>query len=366
MSVHSRQPRILTFSWLACAALIALSGCRDKPVREAIERPVLFTEIVEPHQALHGRFAGSIQPQYEVPLGFRVAGRIATRQAEVGKAVRKGDLLATLEPSEQQNQLHARQAELSKAHASWQQVRDEQLRYQQLFERGVGSRARLDQLSSDLRNQDALQQRADIALQQARDHLSYTRLLAEFDGLVTDWRAEVGQVMAAGEPVVSLARPESREAVVDLPVGLVASLTDHAQFRVSSPLNAQLSVTAQIRQLSPQIDATTRTQRVRLTLNHTPDLFRIGSTVSVEISGSAPTSHRLPGSAVVQREGNAQVWVIDTRTSTLSPRVIQVLARNGSTVQVEGELQVGDKVVTAGVNTMQPGQKIRMQREVGL
>lgn len=366
MSVHSRQPRILTFSWLACAALIALSGCRDKPVREAIERPVLFTEIVEPHQALHGRFTGSIQPQYEVPLGFRVAGRIATRQAEVGKAVRKGDLLATLEPSEQQNQLHARQAELSKAHASWQQVRDEQLRYQQLFERGVGSRARLDQLSSDLRNQDALQQRADIALQQARDHLSYTRLLAEFDGLVTDWRAEVGQVMAAGEPVVSLARPESREAVVDLPVGLVASLTDRAQIRVSSPLNAQLSVTAQIRQLSPQIDATTRTQRVRLTLNHTPDLFRIGSTVSVEISGSAPTSHRLPGSAVVQREGNAQVWVIDTRTSTLSPRVIQVLARNGSTVQVEGELQVGDKVVTAGVNTMQPGQKIRMQREVGL
>ncbi|MEE4697926.1 efflux RND transporter periplasmic adaptor subunit [Pseudomonas alliivorans] len=366
MSVHSRQPRILTFSWLACAALIALSGCRDKPVREAIERPVLFTEIVEPHQALHGRFAGSIQPQYEVPLGFRVAGRIATRQAEVGKAVRKGDLLATLEPSEQQNQLHARQAELSKAHASWQQVRDEQLRYQQLFERGVGSRARLDQLSSDLRNQDALQQRADIALQQARDHLSYTRLLAEFDGLVTDWRAEVGQVMAAGEPVVSLARPESREAVVDLPVGLVASLTDHAQFRVSSPLNPQVSVTAQIRQLSPQIDATTRTQRVRLTLNHTPDLFRIGSTVSVEISGSAPTSHRLPGSAVVQRDGNAQVWVIDTRTSTLSPRVIQVLARNGSTVQVEGKLQVGDKVVTAGVNTMQPGQKIRMQREVGL
>ncbi|MEE4341124.1 efflux RND transporter periplasmic adaptor subunit [Pseudomonas alliivorans] len=366
MSVHSRQPRILTFSWLACAALIALSGCRDKPVREAIERPVLFTEIVEPHQALHGRFAGSIQPQYEVPLGFRVAGRIATRQAEVGKAVRKGDLLATLEPSEQQNQLHARQAELSKAHASWQQVRDEQLRYQQLFERGVGSRARLDQLSSDLRNQDALQQRADIALQQARDHLSYTRLLAEFDGLVTDWRAEVGQVMAAGEPVVSLARPESREAVVDLPVGLVASLTDHAQIRVSSPLNPQVSVTAQIRQLSPQIDATTRTQRVRLTLNHTPDLFRIGSTVSVEISGSAPTSHRLPGSAVVQREGNAQVWVIDTRTSTLSPRVIQVLARSGSTVQVEGELQVGDKVVTAGVNTMQPGQKIRMQREVGL
>ncbi|MEE4692621.1 efflux RND transporter periplasmic adaptor subunit [Pseudomonas alliivorans] len=366
MSVHSRQPRILTFSWLACAALIALSGCRDKPVREAIERPVLFTEIVEPHQALHGRFAGSIQPQYEVPLGFRVAGRIATRQAEVGKAVRKGDLLATLEPSEQQNQLHARQAELSKAHASWQQVRDEQLRYQQLFERGVGSRARLDQLSSDLRNQEALQQRADIALQQARDHLSYTRLLAEFDGLVTDWRAEVGQVMAAGEPVVSLARPESRETVVDLPVGLVASLTDHAQIRVSLPLNPQVSVTAQIRQLSPQIDATTRTQRVRLTLNHTPDLFRIGSTVSVEISGSAPTSHRLPGSAVVQREGNAQVWVIDTRTSTLSPRVIQVLARNGSTVQVEGELQVGDKVVTAGVNTMQPGQKIRMQREVGL
>ncbi len=353
--------------WLVGALMmIALPGCRDKPVREIVERPVLFAEIVAQHDLLHGRFAGSIQPQYEVPLGFRVAGRIATRQAEIGTRVRKGELLATLEPTEQHNQLRARQAELSKAQSSWQQVRDEQLRYQQLFERGVGSQARLDQLNSDLRNQDALQQRAGIALQQARDHLSYTRLFAEFDGLVTDWRAEVGQVMSAGQPVVSLARPESREAVVDLPVGLAASLTDTVRIKVTSPLNEQVSVTAQVRQLSPQIDANTRTQRVRLALQNPPDLFRLGSVVSVEISGAAPVSHQLPQSAVLQRNGQAQVWVIDPLTSTLSPRAVQVLAQKSSTVQVSGELHLGDKVVTAGVNTLQPGQKVRMSREVGL
>lgn len=351
---------------LLCTLLVVLPGCRDTSLREVVDRPVLFTEVVEPRDTSHGRFAGNIQPHYEVAQGFRVVGRIATRQAEIGQAVRKGDLLATLEPSEQQNQLHARQAELSKAQSSWQQVRDEQLRYQQLFERGVGSQARLDQLSSDLRNQDALQQRARIALQQAGDHLSYTRLFAEFDGLVTDWRAEVGHVMAAGQPVVSLARPESREAVVDLPVGLAASLSEEVRIRVISPLNEQVSVGARVRQLSPQIDAATRTQRVRLALQGPAELFRLGSTVAVEISGAAPAFHQLPGSAVLQRDGRTQVWVIDPLTSTLSPRAVQVVAHNGSMVQVGGELQAGDKVVTAGVNSMHPGQKIRMQREVGL
>ncbi|SHM70251.1 RND family efflux transporter, MFP subunit [Pseudomonas asturiensis] len=351
---------------LLCTLLMALPGCRDKPVREALDRPVLFTEVATSHDSLRARFAGTVQPQYEVALGFRVAGRVATRQAEIGQAVRKGDLLATLEPSEQQNQLHARQAELSKAQSSWQQIRDEQLRYQQLFERGVGSRARLDQLSSDLRNQDALQQRARVALQQAGDHVTYTRLFAEFDGLVTDWRAEVGQVMSAGQPVVSLARPESREVVVDLPVGLVASLTDKVQIRVMSPLDEKISVVAQVRQLSPQMDANTRTQRVRLALHDTPDSLRLGSTVSIDIRGPASPALQLPDSALLQRNGQAQVWVVDPLTSTLDPRAVQVLSRNGSTIQVSGPLQAGDKVVIAGVNTMQPGQKVRMEREVRL
>ncbi|MBI6855437.1 efflux RND transporter periplasmic adaptor subunit [Pseudomonas cichorii] len=352
--------------WLFCVVLMFLSGCRDKPVREFIERPVLFTEIVDQRNDLHGRFAGSIQPQYEVALGFRVAGRIATRHAETGELVRKGDLLATLEPSDQQNRLRAQQAELSKAQASWQQTRDEQLRYQQLFERGVGSQARLDRLSSDLRSQEAILHQAKIAAEQASDHLSYTRLLAEFDGVVTGWHAEVGQVMVTGHSVVSLARPESREAVVDLPVELATNLDKGIQIKVVSQLNEQVFVSAQVRQLSPQIDAATRTQRVRLTLQQIPDSFRLGSTVSVEISSNVPTFRELPDTALLERDGQAQVWVIDPQTATLNPRTVQVLTRHGSSVRVSGELNDGDKVVIAGVNSLRPGQKIRVEREVSL
>ncbi|MFJ4143839.1 efflux RND transporter periplasmic adaptor subunit [Pseudomonas sp. NPDC089734] len=352
--------------WLFCVVLMFLSGCRDKPVREAVERPVLFTEIVDQRRDVHGRFAGSIQPQYEVAMGFRIAGRIATRHAEIGQLVHKGDLLATLEPSDQQNRLRARQAEQGKAQASWQQLRDEQLRYQQLFERGVGSRAHLDRLSSDLRSQEAILHQARLAAEQASDHLSYTRLLAEFDGVVTDWHAEVGQVMVTGHAVVSLARPESREAVVDLPVELAAALNQGMQIKVVSQLNEQVSVPAQVRLLSPQIDATTRTQRVRLALQQIPDSFRLGSTVSVEISSTVPTFRELPDTALQEQDGQAQVWVIDPLTATLNPRTVHVLARHGSSVRVSGELNDGDKVVTAGVNSLRPGQKIRVEREVSL
>ncbi|MCI3946146.1 efflux transporter, RND family, MFP subunit [Pseudomonas syringae] len=366
MNSASLEPRPRHCFWLFCALILALPGCRDKPLRDAVERPVLFTEITDPGSTSYGRFAGSIQPQYEVALGFRVAGRLITRHAETGAQVRKGDLLATLEPGDQQHRLSARQAELSKALSSWQQVRDEHIRYLQLYERGVGSQARLDQLASDLHGQSAFLDQARAAVQQARDHVAYTRLSAEFDGLVTGWQAEVGQVMATGQAVVSLARPDSREAVVDLPLGVLASLSDDRQIRVISQLDEQVFVTAHVRQLAPQIDVGTRTQRVRLALQNSPDSFRLGSTITVEISGHAATFHELPNSAVLERDGKAQVWVIDPSTSTLSPRAVQVLARNGVRVQLSGELHEGEKVVIAGVNGLQTGQKIRLQREVGL
>jgi len=335
-------------------------------LREVVERPVLFIEMLDVSQQVHERFAGSIQPRYQVALGFRVAGRIATRHVEIGDRVRQGDLLATLEPSDQQNQLRARQAELNKAKATWQQLSAEQQRYQQLIERGVGAQARLDQMSSDLQTQGAILSQARNALQQANDHVSYTRLLAEFDGVVTDWHGEVGQVVATGHPVVSLARPESREAVVDLPLELIAALDQGTKIQVISQLNPQAFVAAHVRQLSPQIDPATRTQRVRLTLDSAPDSFRLGSTVSVEISSAAALFRVLPGSAVLERDGRAQVWVIDPQSATLSSRDVTILARNGTSVRVQGELRDGDKVVIAGVNGLKEGQRIRMDRGVNL
>jgi RND family efflux transporter MFP subunit len=352
--------------WMFCIIFMLVSGCRDKPLREVVERPVLFIEMLDVSQQVHERFAGSIQPRYQVALGFRVAGRIATRHVEIGDRVRQGDLLATLEPSDQQNQLRARQAELNKAKATWQQLSAEQQRYQQLIERGVGAQARLDQMSSDLQTQGAILSQARNALQQANDHVSYTRLLAEFDGVVTDWHGEVGQVVATGHPVVSLARPESREAVVDLPLELIAALDQGTKIQVISQLNPQAFVAAHVRQLSPQIDPATRTQRVRLTLDSAPDSFRLGSTVSVEISSAAALFRVLPGSAVLERDGRAQVWVIDPQSATLSSRDVTILARNGTSVRVQGELRDGDKVVIAGVNGLKEGQRIRMDRGVNL
>lgn len=352
--------------WLFCMMLMLLSGCRDKTLPEVLVRPVLFTKITDTRQDLRGRFVGSIQPRDEAALGFRVGGRIATRQVEVGQWVRQGELLATLEPSDQRHQVRTREAELSTALASCKQLRDEQQRYRQLIGRGVGAQARLDQIRSDLRTQEAMLSQARLALQQANDQLSYTRLLAEFEGVVTDWQAEAGQVVATGQTVVSLARPQSREVVVDLPVELVAALDADLQIKVFDALDDQSFVMAQVRQLSPQVDATTRTRRVRLNLSPLLESFRLGSMVNVEISSATASFRELPGSAVFERDGQAQVWVIDPQTSTLSERAVRVLARDGTAVRVSGQLQGGEKVVIAGVNGLKTGQRVRMQRELSL
>ncbi|MEG1042093.1 MAG: efflux RND transporter periplasmic adaptor subunit [Pseudomonas sp.] len=345
-----------------CSALL-LVGCGKEAAESDPVRPVLSV-IVEPQiQADLGRFAGTIQARYESTLGFRVAGRIARRWVDVGNSVKAGDVLASLDPADQRNQLRAAEGDLAKVQAQWINAQADARRQQQLFDRGVGAQAQLDEAQTNLKTTGASLEQARAAVSQARDQLGYSELRTDHDAVVTNWQAEAGQTVSAGQPVVTLARPDVKEAVIDLPTYLAEQLTTDLKFEVASQLDPSINTTATLRELEPQADAATRTRRARLTLATTPESFYLGTAISVTLTSAISPRSELPASALLERDGQTRVWVVDPKQNTVASREVKLLERTPESIVVSSGVQAGERVVTAGVNTLKPGQKVIVDEE---
>lgn len=177
-----------------------LSGCgKDEAPPEPV-RPVVFVEARPESNQDFGRFAGNIQARYQSVLGFRVAGRIVRRNVDVGAEVKKGDLLATLDPTDQQNTVRARQGDLANVQAQLINAQANARRQQELFDRGVGAQAQLDIALTDLKTASSSQEQAKAAAQQARDQLSYSELRSDHDAVVTEWKVGRASKCPSGWP----------------------------------------------------------------------------------------------------------------------------------------------------------------------
>lgn len=345
---------------LGCLLLAACS--KEEPAPEPV-RPVLSTIVSAQNQAQLGRFAGDIEARYQSSLGFRVSGRIARREVDVGAQVAAGDLLAVLDPTDQQNRLRSSQGDLARVEAQYVNAQANARRQQELFDQGVGAQAGLDIALTDLKTAKASRDQAQAAVGQSRDQLSYSELRADHAAVVTEWRAEAGQTVAAGQEVVTLARPDIKEAVIDLPADLAGRLPVGVKMQVAAQLDPSVQTTGTVREIEPQADSSTRTRRARLTLADTPAGFRLGTAISVTLSSAIAPQIELPLSTLLEVDGKTQVWVIDTQARTVSTRDVQVLSRGPSLALIGSGLQPGERVVTAGVHSLKPGQKIKIDKE---
>lgn len=347
---------------LLCMALL-LGACSEKETPPEPVRPVLSVTVKALNEESLGRFAGSIQARYESNTGFRVGGRIASRNVDVGAEVQKGTLLATLDPSDQQNQLRSAQGDLARIQAQLINAQANARRQQALFDRGVGAQAQLDVANTDLKTTQASLDQARAAVSQSKDQLSYTELRSDHKAVVTAWNAEAGQVVTAGQQVVTLAQPDIKEAVIDLPDTLVDQLPSDVVFSVAAQLDPSINTTAIIREIEPQAQSATRTRRARLTLSETPDGFRLGTAISVTLSSAIKPRIELPLTALQEIDGKTRIWVIDTQNKTVNPRHVSVVSRGDNSVVLAGGVQNGERVVSAGVNSLKPGQSVKLDED---
>lgn len=345
---------------LLVLAGVMLVACSEKEPPPEPVRPVLSIKVEALAEENLGRFAGNIQARYESNVGFRVPGRIASRSVDVGAEVEKGALLATLDPTDQQNQLRSAEGDLASVQAQFINAQANARRQQALFDRGVGSQAQLDAAQTDLKTTQASLDQAKAAVSQARDQLNYVELRSDHKAVVTAWNAEAGQVVTAGQQVVTLAQPDIKEAVIDLPDTLVDQLPEGVVFQVASQLNPNIATTATVREVEPQAQSATRTRRARLTLTETPSAFRLGTAISVTLSTAVTPRIELPLSALQEVEGKPRIWIVDAQTLTVSPRDVSIVSRTDSSVVVASGVKSGERIVTAGVNSLKPGQKVKV------
>jgi RND family efflux transporter MFP subunit len=348
-------PRIAAL--LILAALAACSRSQEKPPE--VIRPVL-SMVVQPKTVETFGFAGSVEPQYSADLAFRLLGRVVSRDVKVGDLVTKGTTIAALDPTALELAVQASKADLSNAQAQFANAAASEERQRQLLASANTSQATFDAAKQARQAAEAGVERANAALAKSQEQLGYARLFSDFDGVVTATGAEVGQTVSAGQTVVTVARTDPREAVVDIPDQLTGDLTAGTPFEITLQSLPTIKTEARLREVAPQSEGATRTRRVKLTLVNPPTAFRLGSTITATRVTKVSPTIELPMSALLTKDGSDKVWVVDPQSSSVSMREIKIVSKSSNSFTVAEGLEAGMRVVTAGVHSLSEGQKVKV------
>ena len=337
------------------AVSLLTAGCGAEKATE-IKPPLVKTECATYTGGGIETYSGQIKGRREANLSFQVGGEIEARLVEVGSFVSAGDVLMRINPRDVRQKLTQAQAQLTSAQAQMELSRVNLARYEELFAADAAPKSVLDQYRADYRARRAAYDSAVAAVNEAQNSLGYTELVAPADGIITQIRAEAGQVTAAGSPVITLMQTDEMEAEVYVPENRLAIAPVGTEVRVAFWANAA-EVAGTVREVSPVADAT-RTYRLRITPESIPTGTEAGMTVNVTFNNGGDNTAELllPLSAIFQADNNPKVWVVQEGKITAKP--VQITAYRGNKVTVSG-ITPKDHVVVSGVGKLRDGQAVR-------
>jgi RND family efflux transporter MFP subunit len=356
----ARRPSRLMLAALPALVLLA-SGCKREAAEEAAPpRPVRTVVAEKGGLAQTVTLTGQILAEKEVALAFRIAGRIIERSVDVGAQVTPTQVLAKLDPQNELNALRSARAALSAAQGRLQQDSNHFDRQQTLLRQGWTTRALFDQAQQARNSAQAAVDDARAQVEIAEDRVSYTELKAGVTGAVTARSAESGEVVQAGQPIFTVARDTGWDAVFDAPATVIRSADAATDIVIALTDDPSVSAIGRVRQVDPQADPVTRTFRVRVSVNNPPPAMRLGATVSGRMEMDHSHGVSIPASALTASDKSSAVWIVDPASMTVAMKPVEVLRFDPGTVVLSGGLEGGEIVVTAGVQALHPGQKVRL------
>lgn len=360
MSAISRPSNVVTLS-AAFAAALVLAGCKEE-VAVAPEpiRPVKVMTVTREASERPVTYSGAVEARTTAALGFRVAGKLVERRVDVGDRVEAGTVVARLDGADLDLALRAAEAAVDSARAGRDVAADALARTRTLFEKGHVAKAALDKAVLESDQAVATYDRAVSSRDQAKNQAAYGDLLADGPGIVTEVRAEAGQVLAAGAPVVVVARDGDKEVRVAVPEQDVRHFDRGVRVRVAYWADPTVNHTGVVREIAGSADAPSRTFAVRVALPDDPRV-RLGQTATVSVSvplGEAGVA--VPLSALDRSGGDTVVWTVDRASETVASRRVGLAGTTGDGVRVTAGLAPGDLVVTAGTQFLTEGKKVRL------
>ncbi|MBP9906513.1 MAG: efflux RND transporter periplasmic adaptor subunit [Rhodoferax sp.] len=349
---------------LTIAAACLLVAC-TKP--EAPAEPIRSVKVVTVglQRAQAGlEYAAEVRARVESRLGFRVAGKLIERPAELGQRVRAGQVLARLDAQDLKLAADAARAQVAAALTNRDLAAADFKRYESLRAQNFISGAELERRDTTLKAAQAQLQAAQAQSTAQGNQSSYATLSADASGIITAVLAEPGQVLSAGTPVLQLAQDGARDAVFAVPEDKLAALRLGAPALVRS-WSSNSSVNALVREVAASADPVTRTFAVKVALPAGSD-WPLGSTVTVLPAALQHTGAqviKLPTNALRQEGQGTAVWILDSATMTVKSQSVQVATADGNEVVISAGLQPGMQVVVAGVHVLSPGQKVTLYKE---
>jgi len=343
--------------------LLLLTACSKPPPAEEPLRSVKLLTIRSGTIDSSPELAGEVRARVESRLGFRVAGKLVRRQAEVGQRVRAGQVLAQLDARDYQLASDAVRAQLLAAVSNRDLAEADYRRFKELRDQNFISGAEIERREATLKAAGAQvdQLRAQLATQgnQSAD----TTLVADAAGTVVAVDAEPGQVVAAGATVVRIAQDGLRDVVFAVAEDRIADIT------IGSPVelrrwSAGTRLTAKVREIAALADPVTRTYQVKAAIAGA-DAPPLGSTVAVvpqALSAKGMPAIKIPTSALKQDGQGSAVWVFDSASTSVRTQPVQVVAADGNEVVVAAGLSSGMQVVVAGVHVLSEGQKVTVYK----
>ncbi|MBT0670927.1 efflux RND transporter periplasmic adaptor subunit [Novosphingobium profundi] len=355
----------------ASALLLLLGACsHDAPAKDE-RRPVAVLTLSREAHSYETRFTGTIRSAFESQVGFEVAGRIVARAVEPGDMVRAGQVLMRLDAQDYARALDSAEAQSAAARTGAATQRADLARSRELLAKGFISPAEFDQKQAETAQANAQLRAAAAQAGTASAQLGRTTLRAPRAGVVTQVEGEVGQVVGGGQGVVMLADTRKVEIAVALPEGGLDQVRRAAALSVSSWSQPEKRYPAHLHSIAGAADPATRTFAARVTVDVPPGVLAMGESAELHVvceparSGDSPASFDVPLSAVAQGRdakngARAQVWVVDRKTLTVSPRPVRLGTPSGHTIRVVSGLKPGETLVTAGVQLLHAGEKIRI------
>jgi membrane fusion protein, multidrug efflux system len=341
--------------------LLAFGACKKKAEAPPVVRPVRSV-VVEKREVKDPKVAsGHLRARDEVNLAFRIGGRMIERRVGVGDKVQAGQTVAVLDSEVERNSRNTAQAEVAAARAALDQSEAFERRQKQLLTERVISPNEYDVSLRQLKTTKAQLDAAQAQLKSAEEQLSYTELKSDGAGVVTEKAAEPGEVVPAGKMILQVAQETGRDAVFDVPAQAIRDgLSIGAEGEVWLADHPEIKADGKVREISPQADPVTRNYQVKVELLNPPAGMFLGATILGRLKLRAESLIEVPSSSLTMIEDKSAVWVVDAKDGRVHRREIMIARHAPDSVIVTDGLNSGERVVTAGVQTLHEGQAVKL------
>lgn len=356
--MKTRKAEYLIWCLIFILAAGSLVGCGKKKPEADAPMVVQVEKIQTGSYAASATYAGDVRGRYESQFAFQAPGRIKERFVNNGDQVKLGQPLLSVDSADLKAQLDQYRAQVLAAQADYRLSELNYLRYKELADQEVISKSAFDNYVASYESAAAKLKNAEAAYREASLQYGYGTLISDADGIIADIKVEAGQVVSAGQQVLTLVRTGEVEIQISVPEQRVDEIRAAKKISVTFWALPELELSGAIREVAQLADSSTRTYAVRVSIPQN-EKVRFGMSATVKIwSGDQSGLVVLPVAAVYQTGNKPNVWVVEQDVLRLRPVELGNFVTDG--VIIRSGLKPGDTVVTAGVQKLQEGQKVKI------